>query len=119
MYSLAICDKQDMRIVTQCLLNLIKLWDEIAPGTACPIRFTDAEVEKHCEGSEEHNSTNEFWAKLPIGRGGYCRHFEYQEMWEMFDKVRRDGLRDLKGEQREAIERSMRWMETGKSYNPR
>lgn len=86
-------------------------WNEINPDVACPIRFTEEDLETHTRDGVGWNETADFWASLEgfVARDGWTTHQNFEQALKMFGQLRDQGLDSLKGEERREFEKQTRW----------
>ncbi|KAH9205444.1 kinase-like domain-containing protein [Leptodontidium sp. 2 PMI_412] len=95
----------------QCLIRLERYWDEMGYNTACPIHFTEEDLQNHMRDGEGFNEQADFWDRLEgfIARDGWTSNERYEEALEMFASIREEGLKQLTGEERLDFEKQSRW----------
>ena len=95
----------------QCLIRMERYWDEIAPGTECPIHFSQDELEQNVRDGEAYNDTEDFWDSIDdfVRRDGYVSPEQYEEALAFFADLRQKGLEVLEGDEKIAFEAQTRW----------
>ena len=78
---------------------------------ACPIHFTQEDIQNHMRDGEGWNEQADFWDGLEgfVARDGWTSTERYDEALEMFAKLREQGLAQMVGEEREIFEKQTRW----------
>ncbi|KAH6723680.1 kinase-like domain-containing protein [Leptodontidium sp. MPI-SDFR-AT-0119] len=95
----------------QCLIRIVRHWNEINTEVPCPIEFTDEEKKAHLRDGEGWNENADFWDSLQgfVHRDGWTSNENYEQALEIFAQLREQGLQSLSGEERSAFEESTRW----------
>lgn len=80
-------------------------------AAACPIHFTEEDLQNHMRDAEGFNEQADFWDRLEgfIARNGWTSKERYEEALEMFAGIREEGLKRLTGEERLDFEKQSRW----------
>ena len=80
-------------------------------NTACPIHFTEEDLQNHVRDAEGFNEQADFWDRLEgfIARDGWTSNERYEEALEMFASIREEGLKQLTGKERSDFEKQSRW----------
>lgn len=78
---------------------------------ACPIHFTEEDLQNHVRDAGGFNEQADFWDRLEgfIARDGWTSNERYEEALEMFAGIREEGLKQLTGEERLDFEKQSRW----------
>ncbi|KAL2067763.1 hypothetical protein VTL71DRAFT_15859 [Oculimacula yallundae] len=95
----------------QCLIRLERYWDEMGHNAACPIHFTEEDLQNHIRDAEGLNEQADFWDRVEgfIARDGWTSNERYEEALKMFANIREAGLKQLTGEERSDFEKQSRW----------
>ncbi|ETI26769.1 hypothetical protein G647_10214 [Cladophialophora carrionii CBS 160.54] len=103
--------ERDIVPFRECLIRIVRHWNEITNETPCPISFTDEELEAHYRDAEGWNEQADFWDSLEhlVHRDGWTSNETYDQALELFAELREQGLQNLSGEERRAFEQQTRW----------
>ncbi|KAH9879801.1 hypothetical protein J1614_001825 [Plenodomus biglobosus] len=104
---------EDIIPFRQCLIRVVRHWNEIDDSTPCPIAFTASEIETHHRDGEGWNEAADFWDSLDgfVSRDGWVANENYEQAFDMFAQLREQGLQSLDGQDREEFEQGTRWAE--------
>lgn len=77
----------------------------------CPYQFSDEEIRKHQEEGAAFNESQEFWESVGniVSDEGYTATEDFGRAFELFRRLREEGLTGLHGEERERFEKHTRW----------
>ncbi|CZT48640.1 related to FMP29 Found in Mitochondrial Proteome [Rhynchosporium secalis] len=97
----------------QCLIQLERYWDEMRHDAACPIHFTEEDLQNHMRDAEGFNEQADFWDRMEglIARDGWISNERYEEALDLFANLREEQLKQLTGEERSDFEKQSRWAE--------
>lgn len=86
-------------------------WSEIRPSEQCPFTFTQDELHTHTVEGKGWNETADFWSSISglVGRDGFVLEEDYNEAFEMFANLRKEGLRTLEGGEKADFEQATTW----------
>ncbi|QVM09477.1 Phosphotransferase enzyme [Coccidioides posadasii str. Silveira] len=95
-------------------------WHELGFNFACPIHFTQDELQRHAEDGEGWNEVQDFWRAVEgiVARDGWTPHSMYEEAVALFSELREIGLKNMIGKERKDFEAQTRWVESSsQSHN--
>ncbi|KAJ8097678.1 kinase-like domain-containing protein [Lipomyces tetrasporus] len=97
----------------EALINVERHWKELAIEGSCPIHFTEDELESHLQDAEGWNEVQDFFDSINglVKRDGWTHHETFGDALEFFSSLRKVGLKDMKGKEREKFEKETRWAE--------
>lgn len=93
-------------VVMPLMTVKIRHWREINDRIPCPIAFADEELQSHYQDGEGWNEQAVFWESLDgiVHRDGWTSHENYDQAFEIFAKLRKQGLELLDGTERDVFE---------------
>ncbi|KAK8243411.1 kinase-like domain-containing protein [Phyllosticta capitalensis] len=103
---------EDLIALRQCLIRVVRYWDEINGEIPCAIEMTAEEMQANADGAEDWNAVADLWDTLSgiVQRDGWVSHENYEGACEVFALFKKIGLEHFEGEQREDFERITRWV---------
>ncbi|KAL9101864.1 MAG: hypothetical protein Q9163_002931, partial [Psora crenata] len=111
----------DIVAFREALINAERYWKELGVSGAYPIYFTEDDLNSYSYDAEEWNDVQDFFDSIQdlVQRDGWTRNKTFDNALTLFTKLRKTGLRDLKGKERELFEKQTRWAEKGDEISPR
>ncbi|CZT06814.1 related to FMP29 Found in Mitochondrial Proteome [Rhynchosporium graminicola] len=90
-----------------------RYWDEMRHDAACPIHFTEEDLQNHMRDAEGFNEQADFWDRMEgfIARDGWVSNERYEEALDLFANLQEEHLKQLTGEERSDFEKQSRWAE--------
>ncbi|KAJ9196650.1 hypothetical protein DTO164E3_6180 [Paecilomyces variotii] len=108
-------DSWDDDIVSfrETLINVERYWKELGFKENCPIHFTEQDLKSHLQDAEGWNEVQDFFDHIDhlVKRDGWTSNEKYEDAVEFFSELRKIGLQNLTGSQREEFERETRWVD--------
>ncbi|RMD39278.1 hypothetical protein DV735_g5850, partial [Chaetothyriales sp. CBS 134920] len=97
----------------EALLNVERYWQELGHDMDCPIHFTDDEVKQHLQDAEGWNEVQDFFDSIEdlVKRDGWTHNETFAAALEFFATLRKVGLKEMTGKERERFEKETRWAE--------
>ncbi|RMZ15130.1 hypothetical protein D0860_01771 [Hortaea werneckii] len=97
----------------ECLYQLQRQLDKLNTNIACPIHFSNQEIEAHEEASSDWNVRAKFWDCLSgfVSQDGYTSLEDYEEARKLFKELREEGLQSLSGKELAEFEDQSKWVE--------
>jgi len=79
----------------------------------CPIHFSEDELRIHLQDAEGWNEVQDFFDNIRelVKRDGWTYNETFDTALAFFSELRKIGLRDMKGKEREQFEKQTRWAE--------
>ncbi|PGH03426.1 hypothetical protein AJ80_08674 [Polytolypa hystricis UAMH7299] len=107
----------DILPLRESLINLEKHWHELGFDFACPIHFTEEELQEHAKDGEGWNEVQDFWRTVEgiVTRDGWTPHDLYDDAVALFSELREIGLKDMVGKDRKDFEAQTQWVEKSTS----
>lgn len=77
----------------------------------CPIHFTEENIQNRVRDGKGWNEKADFWDRLEgfVSRDRWTSKETYNEALEMFAGLRKEGLKQMTGEERRKFEEYTRW----------
>ncbi|EEQ33627.1 Phosphotransferase enzyme [Microsporum canis] len=106
----------DILPLRESLIKVERYWDELGFNFACPIHFTQDELQRHVEDGEGWNEVQDFWRDIEgiVTRDGWTPHGTYDEAAALFSELREIGLRKLIGKERRDFDAQTRCLRSWK-----
>ncbi|EGC48869.1 phosphotransferase enzyme family protein [Histoplasma capsulatum var. duboisii H88] len=100
----------DILPLRESLIKVESHWHELGFNFACPIHFTQDELQRHTEDGEGWNEVQDFWGAVEgiVARDGWTPHSMYDEAVALFSELREFGLKNLIGKERKDFEAQTR-----------
>ncbi|RMZ82272.1 hypothetical protein DV738_g1897, partial [Chaetothyriales sp. CBS 135597] len=97
----------------EALLNVERYWQEFGLARDCPIHLTEDEVKKHLQDAEGWNEVQDFFDSIEglVQRDGWTHNETFSQALEFFATLRKVGLKEMTGKERDQFERETRWVE--------
>ncbi|KAK2763871.1 Phosphotransferase enzyme [Arachnomyces sp. PD_36] len=103
----------DIVSLREALINIERDWNELGVEGDCPIHFTKGELESHLRDAEGWNEVQDFFDGIEglVKRDGWTHHETFDDALDFFSSLRKVGLKNMKGKEREIFEKDTRWAE--------
>ncbi|KKZ65771.1 hypothetical protein EMCG_08420 [[Emmonsia] crescens] len=103
----------DILPLRESLINLERHWHGLGFDFACPIHFTEEELQGHAKDGEGWNEVQDFWRALEgiVTRDGWAPHNLYDDAVALFAELREIGLKNMVGKDRKDFEVQTQWVE--------
>ncbi|KAI9836106.1 MAG: hypothetical protein M1819_001722 [Sarea resinae] len=95
----------------ESLVRIEKYWDELGTNVPCPIHFPEEELRSHSNDAEGWNEVQDFWESIAglVTRDGWTPSDRYSDAVALFAELRENGLKAMKGKERESFEKETHW----------
>ncbi|KAL2006085.1 hypothetical protein VTN00DRAFT_9739 [Thermoascus crustaceus] len=95
----------------EALINVERYWGEL--GGEGPIHFSEDDLKIHLHDAERSHEVQDFFDSIDglVKRDGWTHNETYDEALDFFSRLRKVGLREMKGKEREKFERVTPWAE--------
>lgn len=104
-------DSHSILIRKLLICKICRHWDELGCNIACPIHFTEEELQAHYKDGEGWNERADFWDSIAgfVSRDGWTANETHDQALDMFAELREEGLKNLDGKEREDFEAQTKW----------
>lgn len=91
----------------------LRNWKELGVEGDCPIHFTEEELKNHLKDGEGWNEVQDFFNHIDgvVKRDGWTSNETYTDALECFSNLRKAGIQNMAGKEREEFEKETRWAE--------
>ncbi|OJD27490.1 hypothetical protein ACJ73_01103 [Blastomyces percursus] len=111
----------DILPLRESLINLERHWHELGFDFACPIHFTEEELQAHAKDGEGWNEVQDFWRAVEgiVTRDGWTPHDLYDDAIALFSELREIGLKSMVEKDRKDFKAQTQWVEKFPSQKPK